>query len=127
MMRNVFVKHFETGLLIYQKGMRNMLVIPNELKTNFYETMLTACMNGKSFSWADLEDDEMSFHYEYKNKFNCFINGCYCGDMSFILLSNESVAIPVETDGTFDYFEVYDSRIMECYLLEKEEVLRLTK
>ena len=46
MMKNVFVKHFETGLLIYQKGMRNMLVIPNELKTNFYETMLTACMNG---------------------------------------------------------------------------------
>ena len=127
MMKNVSVKHYETGLLIYQKGMRSMLVIPNELKTNFYETMLTSCMNGKSFSWSDLEDDEMSFQHEYKNKFNCFINGCYCGDMPFILLSNESVAIPVETGGTFDYFEVYDSRLMECYLLEKEEVLRLTK
>ena len=127
MMRNVFVKHFETGLLIYQKGMRNMLVIPNELKTNFYETMLTACMNGKCFTWCDLEDDEMSFHYEYKNKFNCFINGCYCGDLPFIPLSETSVGIPVETEGSFDYFEVYDSRLMECYLLEKEEVLRLTK
>ena len=127
MMKNVFVKHFETGLLIYQKGMRSMLVIPNELKTNFYETMLTACMNGKCFSWSDLEEDEMAFHYEYKNKFNCFINGCFCGELPFVLLSNESVAIPVETDGTFDYFEIYDSRSMECYLLEKEEVLRLTK
>ena len=127
MMKNVFVKHYETGLIIYQKGMRSMLVIPNELKTNFYETMLTACLNGKCFSWSDLEDDEMSFHYEYKDKFNCFINGCYCGDLPFILLSNESVAIPVETDGTFDYFEVYDSTLMVCFLLEKEEVLRLAK
>ena len=122
MMKNVFVKHFETGLLIYQKGMRNMLVIPNELKTNFYETMLTACMNGKSFSWCDLEEDEMSFHYDYKNKFNCFINGCYCGDLSFILLSNESVAIPVETDDTEQLFEVYDSELMESYLLYQSEL-----
>ena len=122
MMKNVFVKHFETGLLIYQKGMRNMLVIPNELKTNFYETMLTACMNGKSFSWCDLEEDEMSFHYDYKNKFNCFINGRYCGDLSFILLSNESVAIPVETGDTEQLFEVYDSELMESYLLYQSEL-----
>ena len=122
MMKNVFVKHYETGLLIYQKGMRNMLVIPNELKTNFYETMLTACMNGKCFSWSDLEDDEMSFHYEYKNKFNCFINGCYCGDLPFILLSNESVAIPVETNDSEQLFEIYDSELMETYLLYESEL-----
>lgn len=123
MMKNVNVKHFETGLLIYQKGMRNMLVIPNELKTNFYETMLTACLNGKAFNWEDLENDEMAFHYEYKNKFNCFINGIFIGDLSFILLSDTSVAIPVETDDDDEQiYEVYDSELMESYLLYQSEL-----
>lgn len=122
MVKNVFVKHFETGLLIYQKGMRNMLVVPNELKTNFYETMLTACINGKAFSWEDLENSEMTFHYEYKNKFNCFINGRYCGGLPFILLSDTSVAIPLETEDNEQLYEVYDSTLMESYLLYQNEL-----
>ena len=127
MMRNVSVEWHESGLIIRQEGVSDCVVVPNFLKYNFYEEMLIACLDGKHISWSDLNGNRLLLNYEYKNKFNCFINGCYCGDMPFILLSNESVAIPVETDGTFDYFEVYDSRLMECYLLEKEEVLRLSK
>ena len=122
MMKNVQVKHYDEGLIIKQEGVRGMVCIPNILKTNFYETLLTACVNGKAFIWEDLENDEMSFHYDYKNKFNCFINGCYCGDLPFILLSNESVAIPVETDDTEQLFEVYDSELMESYLLYQSEL-----
>ena len=127
MMKNVSIEWHESGLIIGQEGINEFITIPNFLKENFYNHLLTNILCGCSFTWTDLYENQITLHYQYKNKFNCFINGCYCGDLPFILLSNESVAIPVETDGTFDYFEVYDSILMECYLLEKEEVLRLTK
>ena len=125
MMRNISVEWHESGLIIGQESVIACVVIPNLLKENFYETLLTACLNGGQVSWTDLDGNRLLMNYEYQNKFNCFINGCYCGDLPFILLSNESVAIPLETDGTFDYFEVYDSTLMVCFLLEKDEVLRL--
>ena len=128
MMRNVSVQWFEkSGLIISQEGVSECVVVPNLLKENFYEHLLTNALIGGNFSWTDLYENTITFHYQFKNKFNCFVNGCYCGDLPFIPLSETSIAIPVETDGTFDYFEVYDSSLVECYLLEKEEVLRLTK
>ena len=127
MMRNVSVEYHESGLIINQKDVTECIVVPNFLKYNFYEEMLNACLDGNPVSWSDLNANRLLMNYEYKNKFNCFINGCYCGDLPFIPLSKTSIAIPVETEGTFDYFEVYDSNCVECYLLEKEEVLRLAK
>lgn len=122
MMKNVQVKHYDEGLIIKQEGVRGMICIPNVLKPHFYENLLTACINGNAFSWYDLEGDEMTFHYEYKNKFNCFINGCCCGDLPFILLSDTSVAIPIETEDDEQLYEVYDSSIMENYLLYQSEL-----
>ena len=122
MMKNVQVKHYDEGLIIKQENVRGMICIPNILKTNFYETLLTACINGKAFEWTDLEGDEIAFHYEYKNQFNCFINGLYVGDLPFSVLSNESVAIPVETGDTEQLYEIYDSELMECYLLYSSEL-----
>ena len=127
MMKNVRVDWHESGLVIGQKGIADCIVVPEILKENFYETLLSACLTGGQVSWTDLNDDRLLLNYEFKNKFNCFINGCYCGDLAFIPLSETSIAIPVETDGTFDYFDIYDSSLTECYLLEKEEVLRLSK
>ena len=128
MMRNVSVEYHESGLIIGQKGIEECVVVPNYLKYNFYEEMLNALyFDSRYVSWSDLNANRLLMNYEYKNHFICFLNGCYCGDMPFIPISETSIAIPVETDGTFDYFEVYDSNLVECYLLEKEEVLRLTK
>ena len=126
-MEKLKVCHFESGLIIGQVGIEECVKVPNLLKENFYETLLTACLNGGQVSWSDLDGNRLLLHYEFKNKFNVFINGKFIGDLPFIPLSKTSIAIPVETDGTFDYFEVYDSILMECYLLEKEEVLRLSK
>ena len=124
MMKNVQVKHYETGLIIKQDGLRGMVCIPNILKTNFYETLLNSCLNGKSFDWTDLEGDEIAFHYEYKNHFNCFINGLYVGDMPFIPLSETSVAIPIDTNDSEQLFEIYtsDDEMSDCYLLYQSEL-----
>lgn len=122
MMKNVQVKHYDEGLIIKQEGIRGMVCIPNILKTNFYETLLTACINGKAFDWQDLEGDEIVFHYEYKNHFNCFINGLFVGDMPFILLNNSSIAIPLEIEDTEQLYEIYDSELMETYLLYESEL-----
>lgn len=128
MMRNVSVEYHESGLIISQEGVSECVVVPNFLKYQFYEEIRNVLFYDCPYaSYNDLEGNRLLMNYEYKNKFNCFINGCYCGDLPFIPLSKTSIGIPVETDGTFDYFEVYDSILMECYLLEKEEVLRLTK
>ena len=124
MMKNVSVKHYETGLLIYQKGMRSMLVIPNELKTNFYEEILNALYFDCSYArWSDLNSNRLLMNYEFKNKFNCFINGCYCGDLPFIPLSKTSIAIPIDTNDSEQLFEVYDSELVETYLLYESELL----
>ena len=122
MMKNVQVKHYDEGLIIKQEGVRGMICIPNILKTNFYETLLSACLNGKAFDWTDLEGDEIVFHYEYKNHFNCFINGLYVGELPFIMLSDTSVAIPLDIEDDEQLFEIYDSELMETYLLYESEL-----
>ena len=127
MMRNVSVEWHESGLIIGQEGIDECVTVPEILKVNFYETLLTACLTGDAVSWSDLDGNRLLLNYEFKNKFNCFINGCYCGDLPFVPLSETSIGIAVETEGTFDYFDIYDSSLTECYLLEKEEVLRLSK
>lgn len=127
MMKNISVEWHESGLIISQERVSECVVVHNLLKENFYEHLLVNALIGGNFSWTDLYENTITFHYQFKSKFNCFVNGLYIGDLPFILLSNESVAIPVETDGTFEYFEIYVSSLTECYLLEREEVLRLTK
>lgn len=119
----VSVKWYSNGLMIYQHGVKGCLAIPNELKTHFYENLLTACINHNDFDYTDLEGDTINLHMDYKKHFNTFLNGMYFGDLSYVLLNEYSVALPIETNDTIEYFEVYDSRLMECYLLEKEEIL----
>ena len=127
-MNKVSVQWFEkSGLIIGQEEIEECVTVPEILKVNFYETLLTACLNGEYVSWTDLDGNRLLMNYEHRNHFNVFLNLMYIGDLPFIPLSETSIAIPVETEGTFDYFEVYDSSLVECYLLEKEEVLRLTK
>ena len=90
MMKNINVEYHESGFVIGQKGIEDYIIVPNVLKVNFYETLLTACLNGEHVSWTDLNGDRLLMNYEYKNKFNVFINGCYCGDLPFIKLSETS-------------------------------------
>ena len=125
MMKNVSVEYHESGLIIGQEGVSDCVVVPNFLKYNFYEEMLNALyFDCRYVSWSDLNANRLLMNYEYKNHFNCFLNGKFIGDMPFIPLSETSIAIPIDTNGTFDYFEVYDSSLVECYLLEKEEILK---
>ena len=122
MMRNVSVEWHESGFVIGQKGIKDYVIVPNVLKANFYETLLTACLTGNHVSWTDLNGDRLIMNYEYKNRFNCFINGLYVGDMAFIPLSETSIAIPVDTNDTEQLFEVFDSSLMETYLLYESEL-----
>ena len=122
MMRNVSVEWHESGFVIGQKGIKDYVIVPNVLKVNFYETLLTACLTGDHVSWTDLNNDRLLLNYEFKNKFNCFINGCYCGDLPFIQLSETSVAIPVDTTDEEQIYEVYESELMETYLLYESEL-----
>ena len=127
MKRNIGIEWHESGLIIGLNGLYEFVTVPEILKTHFYETLLDACLSGEHDIWTDLDGNSLLIEYEHRNHFNCFINGLYAGDMAFILLSETSIAIPVYANGAFDYFEVYDTRIMQCYLLEKDEVLRLAK
>ena len=128
MLKNIRVEFHTSGLIISQEGVNDCVVVPNFLKYQFYEGIRNVLFYDCPYvSWSDLDGNRLLMNYEYKNHFNCFINSMYVGDLPFIVLSKTSIAIPVETEGTFDYFEVYDSILMECYLLEKEEVLRLAK
>ena len=122
MMRNVRVEWHESGQIINQKDVTECIVVPNFLKYNFYEEMLNACLDGNPVSWSDLNANRLLMNYEYKNKFNCFINGCYCGDLAFIRLSETSIAIPIDTNDTEQLFEVYDSELVETYLLYESEI-----
>ena len=124
MMKNISVQWFEkNGLIIGQKGIEECVTVPEILKVNFYETLLTACLNGEYVSWSDLNGNRLLMNYEYKNHFNCFINGLYTGDMPFIPLSETSIAIPIDTNDTEQLFEIYDSKLMETYLLYQSELM----
>ena len=86
MMKNVRVEWHESGLIISQEGVSDCVVVPNFLKYNFYEEMLIACLDGKHISWSDLNANRLLMNYEYKNHFNCFLNGMFVGDLPFIKL-----------------------------------------
>ena len=123
MMKNVSVQWFEkSGLIIGQEGISECVTVAELLKTNFYETLLTACLNGECVSWSDLDGNRLLLNYEHKNKFNCFINSVYVGDLPFILLSETSIAIPIDTNDSEQLFEVYDSELVETYLLYESEL-----
>ena len=125
MLRNVSVQWFEkSGLIISQEGVSECVVVPNFLKYNFYEEMLNALYFDCSYArWSDVEGNRLLMNYEFKNKFNCFINGLYVGDMPFIPLSETSIAIPIDTNDTEQLYEVYDSSLVETYLLYESELL----
>ena len=122
MMKNVNVEYHESGLIISQVGVDECLTVPSILKENFYLHMINACLRGGSFSWIDLCETQITMKYQYKNKFDVFINGRYVGELPFIRLSETSVAIPVDTTDDEKLFEVYDSELMETYLLYESEL-----
>lgn len=125
MMRNVSVEYHSKGLIIGQDGIEECVTVPNLLKENFYESLLTACLNGGQVSWTDLCGNRLLMNYEHKNKFNVFINGKYIGDLLFIPLSETSLAIPIDTNDTEQIYEVYtsDDEMTDCYLLYQSELM----
>ena len=124
MMKNVSVQWFESGLIISQKGIEECVTVPELLKTNFYETLLTVLLTGEHVSWSDLDGNRLLLNYEYKNKFNVFINGMYVGDLPFITMSNNTIAIPLDTTDEEQIYEVYtsDDEMSDCYLLYQSEL-----
>ena len=125
MMKNVSVEYHEkSGLIIGQKGIEEYVTVPNILKVNFYETLLTACLNGEYVSWSDLDGNRLLLNYEYKNHFNVFIQGKYIGDLPFITMSNNTIAIPLDTTDEEQIYEVYtsDDEMSDCYLLYQSEL-----
>ena len=124
MMKNVSVQWFEkSGLIIGQEGVSECVVVPNFLKYNFYEEILNALYFDCSYArWSDLDGNRLLMNYEYKNHFNCFLNGKYVGDLPFIALSKTSIAIPIDTNDTEQLFEIYDSSTVETYLLYESEL-----
>ena len=123
-MYEVKVEWHDSGLIIRQDGVIDCVVIPNYLKYNFYEEMLNALYFDCSYArWSDVEGNHLLMNYEFKNKFNCFINGLYVGDMPFIPLSETSIAIPIDTNDSEQLFEIYDSELVETYLLYESELL----
>ena len=123
MMKNVSIQYLESGLIIGQNGIEECVTIPELLKSNFYETLLSACLNGGQVSWSDLAGNRLLLHYEFKDKFNCFINAKYVGDLPFIPISETSIAIAIDTNDTEQLFEIYDSSTVETYLLYESELL----
>ena len=125
MMKNVRVEWHESGLIISQEGVSECVVVPEILKVNFYETLLTACLNGEYVSWTDLDGNRLLMNYEHRNHFNVFLNLMYIGDLPFIPLSETSIAIPIDTNDSEQIFEIYDSSLMETYLLYESELLEV--
>ena len=125
MMKSVSVEYHSNGLIIGQEGIEECVTVPEILKTNFYETLLIACLTGDPVSWSDLFGNRLLLNYEYKNKFNVFINGKYIGDLPFITMTNNTVAIPLDTTDEEQLFEVYtsDYGMTDCYLLYESELL----
>ena len=122
MMKNVSVEWHESGLIIRQNEVSDCVVVPNFLKYNFYEEMLNACLDGTNASWSDLNGNRLLMNYEYKNHFNCFLNGLFVGDLPFIKLSETSIVIPIDTNDSEQLYEVYDSELVETYLLYESEL-----
>ena len=123
MMKNVKVEWHESGLIIGQEGVSDCVVVPNFLKYNFYDEMLNVLFfDCRDVNWSDLEGNRLLMNYEYKNHFICFLNGMFIGDLPFIPLSKTSIAIPIDTNDSEQLFEVYDSELVETYLLYESEL-----
>ena len=122
MMKSVSVEWHESGLIIRQEEVCDCVVVPNFLKYNFYEEMLNACLDGSNATWLDLDGNRLLMNYEYKNHFNCFLNGMFVGDLPFIKLSDMSIAIPIDTNDSEQLYEIYDSEVVETYLLYESEL-----
>ena len=124
MMKNVSVEFHSNGLIIGQKGIEECVTVPNILKVNFYETLLIACLTGDPVSWSDLDGNRLLLNYEHKNHLNCFLNGKYIGDMPFITMSNNTIAVPLDTTDEEQIYEVYtsDDEMSDCYLLYQSEL-----
>ena len=123
-MNKVSVQWFEkSGLIIGQDVIEECVTVPEILKVNFYETLLTACLNGEYVSWSDLDGNRLLMNYEHRNHFNVFLNLMYIGDLPFIPVSETSIAIPIDTNDSEQLYEIYDSELMETYLLYESELL----
>ena len=125
MMKNVSVEWHESGLIIRQEEVSDCIVVPNFLKYNFYEEMLNSLYFDCSYArWSDLDGNRLLMNYEYKDHFICFLNGLYIGDLPFIPLSESSIAIPIDTNDTEQLYEIYNSEIVETYLLYESELFQ---
>lgn len=123
MMKNVSVEWHESGLILGQDGVSDCVVVPNFLKYNFYEEMLIALYFDCSYArWSDLDGNRLLMNYEHRNHFNVFLNSMYIGDLPFVPLSKTSIAIPIDTNDSEQLFEVYDSELVETYLLYESEL-----
>ena len=124
MLKNISVQWHESGLIISQEGVSECVVVPNFLKYNFYEEILNALyFDCRYVSWSDLEGNRLLMNYEHRNHFNVFLNSMYIGDLPFVPLSKTSIAIPIDTNDSEQLFEIYDSSLMETYLLYQSELL----
>ena len=122
MMYEIRIEWHESGLIIRQDGVIDCIVVPNFLKYNFYEEILNVCLDGRYVTWSDLNANRLLLNYEYENHFNVFINNQYVGDMPFVLLTETSIAIPIDTNDTEQLYEIYDSDLVETYLLYESEL-----
>ena len=121
-MEKLKVCHFESGLIIEKYGLEDCIVIPNYLKYCFYEDLLTACLNNQFTDYNDINGNEITLKPYPENAMSCFINNVYSGELDYILLNENSIAIPVDTNDSEELFEIYDSSLVECYLLYDSEL-----
>ena len=123
MMKNVRVQWFEkSGLIIGQEGIEDCIVIPNYMKYCFYEDLLIACLNNQFADYNDINGNEITLKPNPENTISCFINNTYSGELDYILLNEDSIAIPVDTSDTEQLYEIFDSSLAECYLLYDSEL-----
>ena len=121
-MEKLKVCYFESGLIIERDGLEDYIVIPNYLKYCFYDDLLTACLNNQFTDYNDINGNEITVKPNPENTMSCFINNVYSGELDYVLLNENSIAIPVDTNDTEQLFEVYDSELVETYLLYESEL-----
>ena len=121
-MEKLKVLHFESGLIIEKYGLEDCIVIPNYLKYCFYEDLLTACLNNQFTDYNDINGNEITLKANPEYTMSCFINNVYSGELDYVLLNENSIAIPVETGDTEQLYEIFDSSTVETYLLYESEI-----
>ena len=123
MMKNIRVEWHESGLIISQEGVSECVTVPEILKNNFYEDLLTACLNNQFTDYNDINGNEITLNPNPENTMSCFINNVYSGELDYVLLNENSIGIPVETGDTEQLYEIFDSGLAETYLLYESELL----